>query len=81
MKISPPRNFIYFNLLFLGLIIPSFNPALSEIIISNNSLSNNLKKSFFEGKLKFNNYSQNKVSGDTPHLVLNEILDQSRNII
>ena len=84
MKISPPRNLKYFTLLFLGLIIQSFNPALSKTISSKNPLTTVFEKSYFKENLKSNSLINNKfkkqISFVNPELALNENLDQSRNL-
>ena len=84
MEISPPRNLKYFNLLFLGLIIQSFNPVLSKTITSENPLTTVFEKSYFKENLKSNPLIDNKfkkqISFVNPELALNENLDQSRNL-
>ena len=84
MKILPPRKSIYFNLLFLGLIIPSFNPVLSGIISNDISSFNINKKSYFKKKLKFNSFinknSKNQISDINFDLALNKNLDQTRSL-
>jgi len=84
LKISTPRNFIYFNLLFLGLIIQIFNPAISKIPSSDSFLYNNPKKSYSKEKFKFNTLinkkSKKQVSKISYDIALGENLDQSRNL-
>ena len=84
MKILQPRNLIKFNLLFLGLIIPIFNPALSEIISNKYSITNSFKKSYLNQKLKFNNLINNKTKiialEKSSYQSLNNNQDQSRNL-
>ena len=84
MKISPPRNLKYFNLLFLGLIIQTFNPALSKTISSKNPLTTVFEKSYFKENLKSNSLINNKfkkqISFVNTESALNESLDQSRNL-
>ena len=84
MKILPARNSIYFNLLFLGLIIPSFNPVLSGIISNEISSINITKESYFKKKLKFSSFinknSKNQISDINFDLALNKNLDQSRSL-
>ena len=84
MKISPPRNPKYFNLLFLGLIIQNFNPVLSRTISSKNPLTTTFEKSYFKENLKYNSLKNNQfkkqISFENIDLALNENLDQSRNL-
>ena len=84
MKISPPRNFKYFNLLFLGLIIQSFDPVLSKTTSSKSSLTTVFEKSYFKEKSEsnslINNQFKKQFSFINPDLALNENLDQSRNL-
>ena len=84
MKISLSRNLKYFNLIFLSLIIQSFNPALSKSPSSNNLLATFFEESYFKEKLKSNSLKKNqlnkKISFDNTKLSLNENLDQSRNL-
>jgi len=54
LQISPIRNLKYLNLLFLSLIIQSFNPALSKTVSSKNPLTTVFEKSYFKEKLKSN---------------------------
>ena len=78
MKISPPRNLIYINLLFLSLIIRSFSPAISKTISRKNLLTTDFEKSYFKEKLKYNSLKNNQfkkqISFVNPDLALNENL-------
>ena len=84
MKISPPRNFKYFNLLFLGLIIQSFDPVLSKTTSSKSSLTTVFEKSYFKEKLKsnslVNNQFEKQILFANSYLASNENFDQSRNL-
>ena len=80
MKIFQPKNLIYFNLLFLGLIIPNFEPALTEIISSRSNFINSSKKSYFKEKFEINSVLSNQFPEINLNLALKENSDQSRNI-
>ena len=84
MKISPPRNLKYFNLLFLGLIIQSFDPVLSKTTSSKSSLTTVFEKSYFKEKLKsnslVNNQFEKQILFANSYLASNENFDQSRNL-
>ena len=77
MKIPPSRNLKYFNLLFLGLIIQSFNPVLSKSISSKNSLTTTFEKSYFKENLKsnslINSQFKKQISFENLDLALNNI--------
>ena len=65
-------------------MIQSHNPVLPKTIGNKNSLANNFEKSYYNENLKSNSSINNKfkkqISSVNPNIVVNENLDQSRNL-
>ena len=80
MKILQPKNLIYFNIIFFGLIIPNFEPALTEVISSRSNFINSSKNSYLKEKFEINSVLSNQLPEIDLNLALKENSDQSRNI-
>ena len=85
MKVLKSRNYIYFNLLVLSLIIPNYTPASSGTNGNRNYCFDSvLKKSYFRESLEslsfFNDQFINQISEVNLDLALNENSDKNRNL-
>ena len=84
MKILQSRNFIYFNLLFIGLFNPILTTASSEINASSEHIFDDLKKSYSKETLNshsfLNKQFKNQISDINFDLALNQNLDKTRNL-